>query len=78
MESCEEDFEPALSAPLVRPQPDHTQGGRQHDVIGHRGAELVLQVLHRTAAIIDGNEVTFALVGVVHLVLQKTHVDLWR
>lgn len=77
MEGCEEDPEFALPASLVCPHSDHTHGGHQHDIVGHRGAELILQVLNRTAAIIDGNKVTLTLIGVVHLVLQKTHVDLW-
>lgn len=78
MEGCKEDLESALPASLVCPQPHHTHRGRQHDIIGHCGAELVLQVLNRTAAIIDGNKVTLALIRVVHLILQKTHVDLWE
>ena len=76
MEGCEEDPEFALPAPLVCPQPHHTHRGHQHDIIGHRGAELILQVLDRTTAIINGNKVTLALIRVVHLVLQKTQVDL--
>ncbi len=76
MKGREEDPEFAFPASLVRPQSHHAHRGQQHDVVGHCGAELIFQVLHRTAAIVDGNKVTFALVGVVHLILQKTHVDL--
>ena len=43
----EEDAEAALAAGLVRPHADDPQRGGQHDVVGHRRAELVLQVLHR-------------------------------
>ena len=78
MEGGEEDPEAALAAPLVGPQPDHAHRVDQHDVVGHRRTELVLQVLHRAAAVIDGHEVALALVGVVHLVLQETQVDLGR
>lgn len=46
----EEDAEAALAARLVRPHPDDAQRGDQHDVVGHRGAELALQVLHRAAS----------------------------
>lgn len=42
MEGCKEDFEPALPAPLVCPQSHHTLRGKQHDIIGHSGAELIL------------------------------------
>lgn len=77
MEGREEDPEFALPAPLVRPQSHHAHRGHQHDVVGHRGAELILQVLDRAAAVVDGDKVALALVGVVHLILQKTHVDLW-
>jgi hypothetical protein len=35
-------------------------------------------VLHRAAAVVNGHEVALALVGVVHLVLQETQVDLGR
>lgn len=45
----EEDAEAALPAGLVRPHADDAQRGDQHDVVGHRGAELALQVLHRAA-----------------------------
>lgn len=38
----EEDAEAALAAGLVRPHADDAQRGNQHDVIGHRGAELAL------------------------------------
>lgn len=62
MEGGEEDPEFALPAPLVCPQPDHAHRGPQHDVIGHCGAELVFQVLHRAAAIIDGNKVALAFI----------------
>lgn len=75
-EGGEEDLEFAFPASLIRPKPYHTQRGCQHHVVGHRRAEFILQVLHRTAAIINGNKVTLALVGVVHLILQKAHVDL--
>ena len=77
MESCKENPEFALSASLIRPQPHHAHRGGQHDVIGHCGAELILQVLDRTAAVVDGNKVPLALIRVVHLIFQKTHVDLW-
>lgn len=42
----EEDAEAALPAGLVRPHADDAQRGDQHDVVGNRGAELALQVLH--------------------------------
>ena len=45
---CEEDAEAALAAGLVRPHADDAQRGDQHDVVGHRGAELTLQVFNRT------------------------------
>lgn len=77
MESCKENPEFALPASLICPQPHHAHRGGQHDVVGHRGAELILQVLDRTAAVVDGNKVPLALIRVVHLILQKTHVDLW-
>lgn len=62
MEGCEEDPEFALPASLIGPQSHHTHRGRQHDIIGHRGAELILQVLDRTAAVVDGDKVTLALI----------------
>lgn len=62
MEGCEEDPEFALSASLISPQSHHPHRGRQHDIVGHRGAELILQVLDRTAAVVDGNKVTLALI----------------
>lgn len=77
MESCKEDPEFALPATLICPQPHHAHRRHQHDIVGHRGAELILQVLNRTAAVVDGNEVTLALVRVVHLIFQETQVDLW-
>lgn len=43
----EKDPEAAFAAELVRPHADDAQSGNQHDVVGHRGAELALQVLHR-------------------------------
>ena len=43
----EQDAEAALAAGLVGPHADDSQRGGQHDVVGDRGAELVLQVLHR-------------------------------
>lgn len=76
MESCEEDPEFALPASLVCPQSHHAHRGHQHDIIGHSGAEFILQVFNGTAAIIDGNKVPFAFIRVVHLILQKAHVDL--
>lgn len=62
MEGCEEDPEFALPASLISPQSHHAHRGHQHDVVGHRGAEFILQVLDRTAAIVNGNKVTLALV----------------
>lgn len=76
MESCEEDLEFTLPAALVCPHSHHSHRRHQHDIIGHCGAELILQVLNRTAAVIDGYKVPLALIRVVHLVLKKTHVDL--
>lgn len=62
MESCEEDPEPALPAALICPQPHHAHRRHKHDIVGNRGAELILQVLHRTAAVVNGDKVTLALV----------------
>lgn len=45
---CEKDSEATFAARLVRPHSNDAECGDQHDVIGHRGAELALQVLHRT------------------------------
>ncbi len=45
---CEKDAEAAFAAGLVRPHADDAQRGNQHDVVGHRGAELALQIFHRT------------------------------
>lgn len=42
----EKDAEAAFAAGLVRPHADDAQRGNQHDVVGHRGAELALQVFH--------------------------------
>lgn len=44
----EKDAEATLAARLIRPHSDDAECGDQHDVVGHRGAELALQVLHRT------------------------------
>lgn len=44
----EEDAETAFAAGLIRPHADDAQRGNQHDVVSHRGAELALQVFHRT------------------------------
>lgn len=76
MEGCKEDFESALPAALVCPQSHHPHRGNQHDIVGHSGAKLILQVLNGTAAVIDANKVTLTLIGVMHLILKKTHVDL--
>lgn len=72
----EEHLEATVAAALVSPQADHAQTRAQHDVIGHRAAELGLQVLYRAAAVVHGHEVPFALVGVLHLVVQESQVDL--
>ena len=72
----EEDAEATPAAALVSPHPDHAQRGHQHYVVGHRGAELVLQVLHGAAAVVHRHKVPLALVGVGHLVVQETQVDL--
>lgn len=69
LEGCEEYTEAALSAPLVGPHANHAQRGHQHDVVGHRAAELIPQVFHRAAAIIHCHEITFTLIGVLHLVV---------
>ena len=45
---CEKDAKAALAARLVRPHADDAQRGNQHDVVGHRGAEFIFQVLYRT------------------------------
>lgn len=45
---CEKDAKAALAAELVRPHTDDSECGDQHDVVGHRGAELALQVFYRT------------------------------
>lgn len=44
----EKDAEATFAARLVRPHSDDAERGDQHDVVGHRGAEFALQVLHRT------------------------------
>lgn len=44
----EKDAKAAFSAGLICPHADDAQRGNQHDVVGHRGAELALQVFHRT------------------------------
>lgn len=44
----EKDAEATFAARLVCPHADDAQRGNQHDVVGHRGAELALQVFHRT------------------------------
>lgn len=44
----EKDAEATLAARLVRPHSDDAECGDQHDVVGHCGAELALQVLNRT------------------------------
>lgn len=77
MEGREEDPEFALSASFIGPQSHHAYRGCQHDIVGHRGAELIFQVLDWTAAIVNGDKVTLALIWVVHLVLKESHVDLW-
>lgn len=43
---CEKDAKATLAAGLVRPHADDTQRGDEHDVIGHGGAELALEVFH--------------------------------
>lgn len=45
MEGREEDPKFALSASFIGPQSHHAHRGRQHDIVGHRGAELIFQVL---------------------------------
>lgn len=45
MEGREEDPEFALSASFISPQSHYAHRGRQHDIIGHRGAKLIFQVL---------------------------------
>lgn len=44
----EKDAEAAFAAGFIRPHANDAQRGNQHDVVGHRGAELALQVFHRT------------------------------
>lgn len=46
MVGCEKDAKATLAAGLVRPHADDTQRGDEHDVIGHGGAELALEVFH--------------------------------
>lgn len=75
-EGGEEHPEPAEPAALVRPHADHPHAGLERDVVGHRAAELGLEVLDRTAPVVDGDEVPLALVGMLHLVIQEPQVDL--
>lgn len=69
LEGSEEYTEAALSAALVGPHANHSQRGHQHDVVGHRAAKLIPQVFHRAAAVVHRHEITFALIGVLHLVV---------
>lgn len=79
LEGGEEYPEAAPAAALVGPHPDHPRGGHQHHVVGHRRAELVLQVLHGCTAIVHRHKVTLTLITVLHLIVQETQVDLgWR
>lgn len=55
---CEKDAEAALAAGLVCPHADDAQRWNQHDVVGHRGAELAFQVFHRTEMKQDGEKST--------------------
>lgn len=43
----EKDAEATFPAGLVCPHTDDAQCGDQHDVVGHSGAELALQIFHR-------------------------------
>lgn len=72
----EEHAEAAEAALLVRPHPHDPHAVVQHQVVGHRAAELGLQVLDGAAAVIHGDEVLLALVGVLHLVVDEAQVDL--
>lgn len=75
-EGGEEDAEAAFAAALIGPHADDAYWREQHDVIGHRAAELILQVRHWAAAIIHRHKVALALIRVLHLILQKAQVDL--
>lgn len=46
----EKDAKATPAAEFVGPHADDSQSGDQHDVVGHRGAELALQIFHRTKA----------------------------
>lgn len=72
----EEHAEAAEAALLVRPHPHDPHAVVQHQVVGHRAAELGLQVLNGAAAVVHGDEVLLALVGVLHLVVDEAQVDL--
>lgn len=71
MEGCEEHLKPAVPTALVRPHADDPQTCAEHDVVGHRAAELGLQVVHGAAAVVHRHEVPLALVRVLHLIVQE-------
>lgn len=72
----EEHSEPAQSAAFICPHPHHPCPCLQRDIVGYRAAELGLQVFNGTAPIIHSNKVPFAFVGMLHLIVQKSHIDL--
>lgn len=71
LEGREEHLKPAVPTALIRPHADDPQAGAQHDVIGHCAAELGSQVLHGAAAVVHRHEVPFALIGILHLIVQE-------
>lgn len=75
-EGGEEDTEATFAAALVSPHADDAYWREQHDIVGHRAAKLILQVLDGAAAVVHRHEVALALVRVLHLVLQEAQVDL--
>ena len=75
-EGGEEHAEAAEPALLVGPHADHAHAAVQHHVVGHRAAELGLEVLDGATAVVHCHKVLLALVGVLHLVLHEAQVDL--
>lgn len=68
--------ETTKSAFLIGPHSYNPHAIIQHQVIGHRAAELGLEVLDGAAAVVHGHKVLLALVRVFHLVVDESQVDL--
>lgn len=83
---CVKDAEAAFSTGLIRPHADDAQRGNQHDVVGHRGTELALQVFHRTEMRQDETRIHRLLLStmvigcalIIHIIVQRPRAAMMK